>query len=108
MAAEFTDTDRVAFIREMVVRYGFLPREVSNVMMDNRATNAEFDRALQTAMEKHGCKPTDGVPGLTDQLARSVDAIEANHDPLCMAVLRGKECTCGVLGRQTTEEKKHG
>jgi len=40
----------------------------------------------------------DGVPasGLTEQLATAVEAIEQEHDPLCMAVLRGKACTCGV------------
>lgn len=40
----------------------------------------------------------DGVTGggLTQQLARAVDANEAGHDPLCMAILRGKECTCGL------------
>lgn len=32
--------------------------------------------------------------GLTTQLAKAVDAIEAHHDPFCMSVLRGKECDC--------------
>ena len=33
--------------------------------------------------------------GLAQQHARAVEASDEGHDPLCMAILRGKECTCG-------------
>lgn len=59
-----------------------------------------LDRAMVKAME-NGSDALDhdaaGVPaaGLTQQLARAVEATEAGHDPLCMSILRGKACSCG-------------
>lgn len=48
-------------------------------------------------------KHAHGVPGasLTEQLSRAVEASDEGHDPLCMAVLRGKACTCGVPDQET-------
>jgi hypothetical protein len=33
--------------------------------------------------------------GLTQQLVRAVEASDEGHDPFCMAILRGKDCSCG-------------
>lgn len=40
---------------------------------------------------------TDAVApsGLDQQLASATEASDEGHDPLCMAILRGKACTCG-------------
>lgn len=45
-----------------------------------------------------GVDTSQAPSGLAQQLATAVEAIEAEHDPLCMSVLRGKACTCGVVG----------
>jgi hypothetical protein len=33
--------------------------------------------------------------GLTQQLVRAVEASDEGHDPFCLAILRGKDCSCG-------------
>jgi len=60
-----------------------------------------------TRMDDPAEADTSGAPpsGLTEQLATAVEAIEQEHDPLCMAVLRGKDCTCGVA---SVDGAKHG
>jgi hypothetical protein len=46
--------------------------------------------------------PVAGVPaapapvGVLPALARAIEASDAGHDPLCMAILRGRACTCGL------------
>jgi hypothetical protein len=43
----------------------------------------------------------DGVTppaGPLAQVVAGIAALDDGHDPLCMAVLRGKACTCGALG----------
>lgn len=52
-----------------------------------------------------GVDPVQAPSGLTDQLQRAAEASDAGHDPLCMAVLRGKECTCGVDSVQAPSAK---
>lgn len=52
------------------------------------------------------CKPCkDAAAGVAavpagdsmlERAVRGMNAVDEGHDPLCMAVLRGKECTCGV------------
>lgn len=41
-------------------------------------------------------RPAGVTAGPLHQVAAGMEALDAGHDPLCMAVLRGKECTCGV------------
>lgn len=40
------------YLRKHIVREGFVPREVHHVMLDVRATHAEFDQAVRAAMER--------------------------------------------------------
>jgi hypothetical protein len=65
-----------------------------------------FATALQSWNHR---TPVPGVAGtssgLTEQLTRSMAAIEQDHDPLCMAVLRGKDCTCGVAAAPPAFDK---
>ena len=56
--AEYTDSDRIAFIRHMIVGEGFMPRELNDVMKDSRATDADFDEALESAMRRYKREPS--------------------------------------------------
>ena len=45
----------------------------------------------------HVDQPDGGAAsGLTQQLQRAVEASDEGHDPFCMAILRGKDCSCGL------------
>jgi hypothetical protein len=58
---------------------------------------------------RNGCVRARGVAvprGPLEQAAAGMQALEAGHDPLCMAVLRGKECTCGVLASPNDQPKE--
>ena len=76
------------------------PDEGSFFLPEQDDATAEFESWMQTLR-------TRGVPasGLTEQLQRAVGSSDEGHDPLCMAVLRGKECTCGV---PPSDGRQHG
>ncbi len=60
------------------------------------------------------CAEEAAPAGILNQLATAVDAIDAEHDPFCAMVLRGKACSCGLTpaeeaGAQgTAQENGHG
>jgi hypothetical protein len=45
--------------------------------------------------------------GPLQQMAAGIEALDAGHDPLCMAVLRGKACTCGVQVPREPKDNDH-
>lgn len=64
-------------------------------LRDTPESRKDMRRALE-GIFIDGVQPSQAPSGLAQQLATAVEAIEADHDPLCMSVLRGKACTCGV------------
>lgn len=46
------------------------------------------------AVSSYGVPAVPAV-GILPALARAVEASDEGHDPLCMAILRGKACSCG-------------
>jgi hypothetical protein len=45
-----TDTERYAALRTYAVAWGFLPAELSRILLDVRATEAEFDAMADKAV----------------------------------------------------------
>lgn len=54
--------------------------------------------AMVSEESASGVAPVPAPSGPLAQAVAGMQALDAGHDPLCMAVLRGKGCTCGVGG----------
>lgn len=86
--AEYTDADRVAFLRQMIVGEGFLPKELQDVTRDNRATDAEFDEALEGAMRRYKWKPSPvEKPGVVWPKQRHVGRMDDMHNDGVLRVM---------------------
>lgn len=86
--ADYTDADRVAFLRHMIVGEGFMPRELQDVMRDSRATDAEFDEAMQSAMQRYKFKsaPVE-QPGIVWPKQRHVGRMDDMHNDGVLRVM---------------------
>lgn len=89
-----TDAERYAALRAYAIRWGFLPRGLSDVLQDARATDAEFDAMADKAADYVREK---------DPAALGVPALDA------LAVLRQQHAAgIGVLAVAVQELRDFG
>ena len=71
-------------------------REATHIYAGNCPDEAQPDARDPECPACRASQRAPAVVGPLAQVAAGIEALDEGHDPLCMAVLRGKDCTCGV------------
>lgn len=97
---KYTDSDRFAFLRHMILSEGFLPRELQDVMRDSRATEAEFDEGIESAMRRYKFEPAPiEKPGIVWPKQRHVGRMDDMHsDGVLRVMLDNDGDVCVFVG----------